>query len=55
MRQFIHRANVQHFQRLLEQTTDEAERQRILGLLAEEEAKMNIPDETPQKARRAAV
>jgi hypothetical protein len=32
MRQFIHRANVQQFQRLLELTTDEAERQRILAL-----------------------
>jgi hypothetical protein len=54
MRQFIHRANVEHFQRLLERTRDEAERHRILALLAEE-AKMQIVDEPPERPRRIAI
>jgi hypothetical protein len=36
---FIRRENVKHYRQLLEQTTDEAERQRILKLLAEQEKK----------------
>jgi hypothetical protein len=36
---FIRRENVKHYRQLLEQTTDETERQRILKLLAEEEKK----------------
>jgi hypothetical protein len=55
MRQFIHRANIEHFQRLLERTTDEAERHRIMALLAEEEAKMQIPDEPSERPRRVAI
>jgi hypothetical protein len=55
MRQFIHRANVEHFQRLLERTMDEAERHRILALLAEEEAKMQILDEPLERPRRIAI
>jgi len=48
MQRFIHRENIKHYQKLLERTTDEAERRRILNLLAEEEAKLT-PDETPEK------
>jgi hypothetical protein len=36
---FVRRANIAHYQKLLERTTDESERQRILKLLAEEKAK----------------
>ncbi len=36
MRTFIHRENIKHYARLLEETTIEAERDRILKLLAEE-------------------
>jgi hypothetical protein len=36
---FVRRENVKHYRLLLEQITDEAERQRILRLLAEEEKK----------------
>jgi ribosomal protein L22 len=36
---FIRRENVKHYRQLLEQTTDEDERQRIMKLLAEEEKK----------------
>ncbi|MGC2827114.1 MAG: hypothetical protein WA322_23285 [Pseudolabrys sp.] len=39
MLRFIRRENVKHYRHLLEQTTDEAERQRIMRLLAEEEKK----------------
>ena len=37
MQRFIHLENVKHYHRLLERTTDEAERERIKALLAEEE------------------
>ena len=36
---FIRRENVRHYRQLLETVTDEAERQRILTLLAEEQKK----------------
>ena len=39
MLRFIRRENVKHYRQLLEQTTDEDERQRIMKLLAEEEKK----------------
>jgi hypothetical protein len=39
MDRFVHIKNVARYQRLLARTTDEAERRRILILLAEEEAK----------------
>jgi hypothetical protein len=39
MDEYIHRENINHFKLLLAKVTDEAERQRILKLLAEEEAK----------------
>jgi hypothetical protein len=46
VRRFIHYENIKHFKELLERTTAEAERDRILKLLAEEEAK--IPDNQPE-------
>jgi hypothetical protein len=36
MHKFIHDANVSHFSELLDRTTDEDERARIISLLAEE-------------------
>jgi hypothetical protein len=39
MEQFIRRQNIEHYRRLLETVADEAERQRILKLLAEEQKK----------------
>ncbi len=36
---FVRRENVKHYRQLLETVTDEAERQTILDLLAEELAK----------------
>lgn len=39
MDHFIRRENIERYRRLLEQTTDEAQRRQILKLIAEEEAK----------------
>ena len=39
MDRFIHRKNLEHYRTLLATTTDEAQRQMLLKLLAEEEAK----------------
>jgi len=51
MDEFIQRANIKNYRQLLERTTDEAERARILRLLAEEETKM--PPAPPLGQRRA--
>lgn len=40
MREFIYRENIKHFRSLLETTTDQAKRKRIMELLAKEEAKL---------------
>lgn len=39
MERFVHRANLEHFRRLLSQTSDEATRRQLEKLIAEEEAK----------------
>jgi len=39
MERFIHRKNIEHYRKLLAETTDEAQRQQLLKLLAEEERK----------------
>ena len=44
---FVHRENLKHYKQLLERTTDDAERQRIFKLLAEEEA--NLAEEPQEK------
>jgi hypothetical protein len=46
MQRFIHLENIRHYKQLLERTTDEAERARILKLMAEEEAKERAPEQT---------
>lgn len=51
MERFIHRLNIEHYEKLLQRTTDESERQRILKLLAEERKK--LPDEPPKRQRRS--
>ena len=49
MDRFIHSENMRHYRRLLERTTDPVERERILRLLAEEEAKAApSPEDTPR-------
>ena len=47
MQSFIHRKNLENYRKLLAETSDAAERQQLLKLLAEEEAK----DPPPLKAR----
>jgi hypothetical protein len=39
MEKFIHRQNLEHYRKLLAETTDEVKRQTLLKLLTEEEAK----------------
>ena len=39
MEDFVIRKNIEHYQRLLERTSDDSTRQRIMRLLEEEEAK----------------
>ena len=36
---FVHRMNLEHFRRLLAESKDEAQRQILMKLLADEEAK----------------
>jgi hypothetical protein len=48
---FIRRENVKHYRLLFEQTTDEAERQRILKLLAEEEKKQRDAGDKAEELR----
>ena len=52
MLRFIRRENVKHYRHLLEQTTDEAERQRIMRLLAEEEKKQRDADDKKPTTKR---
>jgi hypothetical protein len=49
---FIRRENIKHYRRLLEQTPDEAERQRILKLLAEEEKKQRDAEDKKPTTKR---
>jgi hypothetical protein len=53
MHRFIHCENIKHFKELLERTTDESERNRILTLLAEEEAKAS--ESPPDKKSKILV
>ena len=46
----VARLNIEHYQRLLATETDEARRQTLLHLLAEEEAKLANPG-PPEKKR----
>ncbi len=54
MRRFVHRENIKHYKQLLERTSDDSERQRILKLLAEEEAQIEL-DDPPRRNRRAGA
>jgi len=51
MDRFIHDENLRHYRRLLERTTDPAERARIQSLMAEEEAKADQTSSEPGTAR----
>jgi len=43
LERFVHRQNLEHFRKQLAETTDEKQRERLLKLLAEEEAKEQLP------------
>ncbi len=43
MERFVHRQNLERYRRLLTQVTDEAQREQILKLIAEEETKDKPP------------
>ena len=45
MDEFIHRQNLEHYRKLLVETEDEAQRQQVMKLLAEEEAIQPPPKE----------
>lgn len=52
MERTIARLNIEHYKHLLERETDEARRQTIIRLLAEEEAKLlGIADSKKSKRR----
>jgi hypothetical protein len=52
MERAVARLNVEHYRRLLADETDEARRQTILRLLAEEETK--LAEQDPPKVKRKA-
>lgn len=55
MDRFVHDENLRHYRRLLEATSDPAERARILALLAEEESQAapgRVPPEPAREQRR---
>ena len=43
--QFVRDQNILHYRRLLARVTDESQRQLLLNLLADEEAKQHLPKE----------
>jgi hypothetical protein len=43
MERFVHRQNLEHYRKLLAETTDEAQRPVLLKLIAEEEDKDRKP------------
>jgi hypothetical protein len=53
MERFIHRQNIEHYEKLLQTVTDEAERKRILKLLAEEKQKTDLDGPPKSEERRA--
>jgi hypothetical protein len=53
MERFIHWQNIEHYERLLQAVTDEAERKRILKLLEEEKKKTDLDGPPDRKRRRS--
>jgi len=45
MDRFIARQNIEHYRQLLETITDEHERQKLLQMISEEEAKLKDAEE----------
>jgi hypothetical protein len=53
MNRTVARLNIAHFKRLLEKETDEAKRQLLLRLLAEQEILLSAAPESPKQNLRA--
>ena len=53
MERFIHRQNIEHYERLLQTVVDEVERKRILKLLEEETKKTHLDGPRESQKRRA--
>jgi hypothetical protein len=53
MDNFVKRENIRHYRRMLEQTSNEDERRRILKLLADEEARSTIDAPHQPEEKRA--
>jgi hypothetical protein len=51
MDRFVAKANIEHFRRKLAQETNETERQKLMRLLAEEEAKLASIEKPPDRKR----
>ena len=51
MERTIARLNIEHYRKLLTQEMDEAKRQTILRLLAEERAKLASPEANPPRQK----
>ena len=51
MQRFVHLENLKHLRQLLKRTSNEAERQRIVQLIAEEETRV-IQDEASEQIPR---
>jgi len=51
MQHFIHEKNLEHYRKLLAQTTDDAERRILLKLLEEERLKGNAPPKAKDPQR----
>jgi hypothetical protein len=51
MDRFVARENIKHFKERLETVTDDAERERLLKLLAEEEAKLKIAEQNHREQK----
>lgn len=49
MHRFVARQNIEHYRLLLKNETDQARRQTLLQLLAEEEAKFGDPELPPAR------
>jgi hypothetical protein len=55
MRDFIHRKNIEHYRKLLSRTADDAKRKVFQKLLAEEEAKDQLPGRMAASASRSLL
>jgi hypothetical protein len=53
MDKFVAHQNIEHYRGKLATETDEGQRQILLRLLAEEEAKLAAMEKTPQRKRRS--